>query len=179
MPQTPDLSRFFDAGVEFISLTRTQARDRARELVAQGQLAQGQVQGFVDELMDESRRRTDLVVDVVRSEIQRQVKVLGIATKDDLARLEAKLAKYQARSAPKESPKKADAKKSGAKKSKTKQSGSKKSGSKKSGGKKSDANKSGSKNADAKASDAGQPAQSGPGTTADSAVASGTVTPAT
>ena len=59
----------------------------------QGQLAQEQVQGFVDDLVDESRRRTDVLMDVVRKEIQRQVKTLGIATKDDLAKLEAKLAK--------------------------------------------------------------------------------------
>jgi hypothetical protein len=32
------------------------------------------------------------MLDVVRREIQRQVKSLGIATKDDLARLEARLA---------------------------------------------------------------------------------------
>jgi polyhydroxyalkanoate synthesis regulator phasin len=136
MPQTPDLSRFFDAGVEFISLTRNQARDRARELVAQGQLAQGQVQGFVDELMDESRRRTDLVVDVVRQEIQRQVKVLGIATKDDLAQLEAKVAKQQSKAA-KKAAKQSDGKKS-SKKSDGKKSSSKKSDSKKSAARKSD-----------------------------------------
>lgn len=93
MPQTPDLTRFLDAGTEFVSVTRTQARARAKELVAQGQLAQEQVQSFVDELMDRSRRRTDLLLDLVRQEIQRQVKVLGIATKDDLARLEAKVNK--------------------------------------------------------------------------------------
>jgi polyhydroxyalkanoate synthesis regulator phasin len=122
MPQTPDLTRFLDAGSEFVTVTRTQARARARELVSQGQLAQNQVQGFVDELMDRSRRRTDFVLDLVRQEIQRQVKVLGIATKDDLARLEAKLAKT-AKVAKKSA--KASAAKSGTKKSSKKSAATK------------------------------------------------------
>jgi polyhydroxyalkanoate synthesis regulator phasin len=92
MAQRPDLSRYLDAGAQFVALTRAQARARAKELVGQGQLAQEQVQGFVDELVDESRKRTDEMLDVVRREIQRQVKTLGIATKDDLARLESRFA---------------------------------------------------------------------------------------
>lgn len=92
MPQSPDLSKYLDAGVEFVAMTRSQARARAKELVAQGHLAQNQVQAFVDDLVDESRRRTDLVLDVIRQEIQRQVKTLGIATKADLSRLESKMA---------------------------------------------------------------------------------------
>ncbi|MGZ8762929.1 MAG: hypothetical protein ACXW2Y_06355 [Acidimicrobiia bacterium] len=92
MAQRPDLSRYLDAGAQFVALTRAQARARAAELVGQGQLAQEQVQGFVDDLVDESRRRTDEMLEVVRREIQRQVKVLGIATKDDLAGLESRIA---------------------------------------------------------------------------------------
>ena len=91
MPQTPDLSKYLDAGAEFVALSRKQARARAQELVQQGQLAQNQVQGFVDGLVEGSRRRTDLLMDGVRQEIQRQVQAVGIATKDDLVKLEAKL----------------------------------------------------------------------------------------
>lgn len=126
MPQTPDFGKYLNAGAEFVSVTRAQARKRANDLVAQGQLAQDQVQGFVDGLVDESRRRRDVLVDIVRQEIQRQVKVLGIATKDDLARLEARLAK-QAKAAKKAGAGK-PAKKSGAGKAATKKSGAKKSG---------------------------------------------------
>jgi polyhydroxyalkanoate synthesis regulator phasin len=91
MPQSPDWNKYLDAGAEFVAMTRAQARARAKELVGTGQLAQGQVQGFVDDLVEESRRRTDAMLEVVRKEIQRQVKTLGIATKYDLARLETKL----------------------------------------------------------------------------------------
>jgi polyhydroxyalkanoate synthesis regulator phasin len=95
MPQSPDWNKYLDAGAEFVAMTRAQARKRAKELVSQGQLAQEQVQGFVDDLVEESRRRTDLMMDVLRKEIQRQVKTLGIATKDDLARLEARMSKQK------------------------------------------------------------------------------------
>ena len=93
MPQQPDWNKYLDAGAEFVAMTRAQARQRAKVLVGTGHLAQEQVQGFVDELVDESRRRTDLMLDVVRKEIQRQVKTLGIATKEDLARLEDRIVK--------------------------------------------------------------------------------------
>src|SRR3954462_8821672 len=93
MPQSPDWNKYLDAGAEFVAMTRAQARARAKELVGQGQLAQEQVAGFVDDLVDESRKRTDVLLEVVRKEIQRQVKTLGIATKDDLAKLETKIAK--------------------------------------------------------------------------------------
>ncbi|MBK5289645.1 MAG: hypothetical protein JJE46_14375 [Acidimicrobiia bacterium] len=111
MPKTPDFTRLLSAGVEFVALTRAQARDRAAELVGQGQLAQSQMQAFVDDLVDESRRRTDTMMDLVRSEIGRQVKTLGIATKDDLAKLEAKLT-----ASPRGAATKAPAKKTAAKK---------------------------------------------------------------
>ena len=122
MPQTPDWAKYLNAGVEFVAITRSQARARAKELVAQGQLAQEQVQGFVDDLVDDSRRRTDMMMDLIRQEIGRQVKTLGIATKDDLARLEARIVskstavKSDAKSTAKQPAKKPAAKKSGPKK---------------------------------------------------------------
>ena len=117
MPQPPDWNKYLDAGAEFVAMTRTQARKRAKELVSQGQLAQEQVQGFVDDLVDESRKRTDVLLDVVRKEIQRQVKTLGIATKEDLARLESKIAKEKAAKPAKAATKKKPAKKASSKRS--------------------------------------------------------------
>ncbi len=126
MPQTPDWAKYLNAGVEFVAVTRTQARGRAKELVAQGQLAQNQVQEFVDDLVDESRRRTDSMMELVRQEIGRQVKTLGIATKDDLARLEAKLVSQASKASKPAAAKKSAAKKTdGAKKSAAKKTGKK------------------------------------------------------
>jgi polyhydroxyalkanoate synthesis regulator phasin len=97
MPQTPTWSRYLDAGAEFVAVTRDEARRRAADLVSQGQLAQEQVQSFVDGLMEESRKRTEATMDVVRKEVRRQIKSLGIATKSDLAKLEARLTKEMKR----------------------------------------------------------------------------------
>ena len=145
MPQPPDWNKYLDAGAEFVAMTRTQARKRAKELVSTGQLAQEQVQGFVDDLVDESRKRTDVLLEIVRKEIQRQVKTLGIATKEDLARLETKLVK-----APKTT--KAGAKKA-AKSGSGKGAGKKtaKAGTKKSAAKKSSAKSSAAKQSAKKA----------------------------
>jgi polyhydroxyalkanoate synthesis regulator phasin len=134
MPQSPDWNKYLDAGAEFVAMTRAQARKRAKELVGTGQLAQEQVQTFVDDLVDESKRRTDVMMDVLRKEIQRQVKTLGIATKEDLARLETRLAKQGAKGASKaRSSAKAAAKASAASKTKPK---AKKSGTRKASAKK-------------------------------------------
>ena len=156
MPPTPDWNKYIDAGAEFVALTRAQARRRAKELVSQGQLAQGQVQTFVDDLVEESRRRTDEMLDVVRIEIQRQVKTLGIATKEDLAKLEARLTGKPYKSAKPKSPKlaagKLPSRKGGTTKAGTNLAASspKKSGAKKSGAKKAGAAGSGAKKAGAK-----------------------------
>ncbi len=160
MAQRPDLSRYLDAGTQFVALTRAQARARAAELVGQGQLAQEQVQGFVDDLVDESRRRTDEMLDVVRREIQRQVKTLGIATKDDLARLESRIAPKQGPAKKKAPAKKKSAakkkaapktksatKKAATKKTTTKKTAKKKAPTKKAAGKKSAGKKSAGKKA--------------------------------
>ncbi|CAB4944974.1 unannotated protein [freshwater metagenome] len=93
MAQRPDLTRFIDAGAGFVSLTRGQAQASARDLVSQGLLAQNQVQSFVDGILEESRRRRDSAISTVRTEVGRQVKLLGLITKDDLADAERRLRK--------------------------------------------------------------------------------------
>jgi polyhydroxyalkanoate synthesis regulator phasin len=112
MPDTPDWKRALETGLEFTELRRSQARQLASELVAQGQLARDQVSATVDEIVEMSRRRSEAFRSVVRKEVQRQLGALGLATKADLAALERKLKK----NAKKSSGKKASAKKSSSKK---------------------------------------------------------------
>ena len=140
MPQSPDWAQYLSAGVEFVAITQSQARSRAKELVSQGHLAQSQVQGFVDDLVDESRRRSDSIVEVVRQEIGRQVKTLGIATREDLARLEVKLSRITS-STPRPAAKKTAAKKTTVKKSAAKKTAAKKPVAKKPAAKKATAKK--------------------------------------
>jgi polyhydroxyalkanoate synthesis regulator phasin len=123
MPETPDWKRALETGMQFTELRRSQARQLASELVAQGQLARDQVSTAVDELVELSRRRSDAFRAVVRNEVQRQLGSLGLATKADLAALERKLtkatkatAKKSAKKAAEKASKKGPAKKSSAKK---------------------------------------------------------------
>jgi polyhydroxyalkanoate synthesis regulator phasin len=124
MPDTPDWRRALETGMEFTELRRSQARQLASELVAQGQLARDQVSGAVDEIVEISRRRSDAFRSVVRNEVQRQLGTLGIATKADLAALERKLMKAGA--GKKSAGKKASAKSGPGKKSAGKKASAKK-----------------------------------------------------
>jgi polyhydroxyalkanoate synthesis regulator phasin len=118
MPQGPDLTKLIEAGMTFTEMRRSQARQIVSDLVAQGQLAQDRAAAAVDEVLEISRRRREDLRMLVQSEIQRQVRALGIATRDDLARLERKIgAGTAAKPAKKASAaKKAPAKKAVAKK---------------------------------------------------------------
>ena len=110
MPEGPDLKQYLDAGVEFTQLRRSQAQKIVRDLVKNGQLAQEKTQSYVDELLERSRKRTDALVEAVRAEVRGQFETLGIATKDDLERLERKLARANRASATKKASEKAPAK---------------------------------------------------------------------
>ena len=91
MPPVPDWKRALDTGAQFTELRRSQARKLAADLVAQGQLARSQVSAYVDELVDASRRRSEQLRAIVRTEVERQLGVIGVATKSDLDALERKL----------------------------------------------------------------------------------------
>jgi polyhydroxyalkanoate synthesis regulator phasin len=110
MAQGPDWKQLIETGMSFTEMQRSQARKFVADLVAQGQLAQDRAAATVDEVIEVSRRRREDLRSLVQTEIQRQVHALGIATQDDLARLERKLAGKPAAA------KKAPAKKAAAKK---------------------------------------------------------------
>jgi polyhydroxyalkanoate synthesis regulator phasin len=93
MPQAPDWKRLLEAGTQFTEMRRSQARALASDLVAQGHLARDQMTAAVDDLLDQSRKRTEDLRKLVQHEVQRQLGVLGIATKADLAALERRLTK--------------------------------------------------------------------------------------
>ena len=109
MPQALDWKRLLDAGTQFTEMRRSQARALAADLVAQGHLARDQMASAVEDLLEQSRRRTEDLRKLVQKEVQRQLGALGLATKADLAALERRLTK--ATRATKKAPsKKADGK---------------------------------------------------------------------
>jgi polyhydroxyalkanoate synthesis regulator phasin len=98
---------YLDAGRAWTEMTRAQAETVVRDLVKAGDLQQKRAKKAVDELLDRSRKNADELRKVVRNELQSQISALGIATQEDLKRLERKLSK--AGSSAKTAPKKTSA----------------------------------------------------------------------
>jgi polyhydroxyalkanoate synthesis regulator phasin len=123
MAQAPDWKQLIEAGMQFTEMRRSQAKRIAGDLLAQGQIARDQVASTVDELVDMSRRRREELTAIVRHELQRQLAVIGVATQEDLARLERRIA---ALSSGPPAAKRAPAKKAPAKKAPAKKAPAKK-----------------------------------------------------
>ena len=96
--------RYLDTGAAFVSLTRSRAETIVKDLVKTGELQQERAQKAVDELLDRSRKNSDEVAKIVRRELQNQLAALGIATQQDIARLEAKIQKASGSTAAKKAP---------------------------------------------------------------------------
>ena len=125
MAQNDMLKRYLDAGVAFTKMSRSRAEGIINDLVKAGEVQRGQAQQRVDELVDRSRRNTEQLVDMVRTELRKQLGAMGLATKADITRLERRIdavaksngAKVPAAPKKAATPKKAPAKKAtGAKK---------------------------------------------------------------
>ena len=91
MAQNDMLKRYLDAGMAFTQLTRARAEAIVKDLVKAGELQREQAQDRVEDLLERSRKNTDQLRDLVRKEIREQLASIGLATKDDIARLERKL----------------------------------------------------------------------------------------
>ena len=92
MPQNDMLRRYLDAGMAFTQMTRSRAEGIVKDLVKAGELRQKETQKQVDDLVERSRKNTEQLMEVIRKEITTQLSALGLATKDDIARLERKIA---------------------------------------------------------------------------------------
>src|SRR5205807_2471396 len=109
-----DWKRLLEAGSQYTEMRRSQARELAADLVAQGHLARDQMTAAVEELLEQSRQRREDLRKLIQHEVQRQLGALGLATKTDLAALERRLTKASraTKKAPVANPAKKPAKKS-------------------------------------------------------------------
>jgi polyhydroxyalkanoate synthesis regulator phasin len=133
MPQPPDWKRVLETGMNFTEVRREQAHRIASDLVSQGQLARDQLGAAVDEIVEASRRASEEFRTAVRAEVQRQLRLLGIAGKATVAKRTAKATANKPAKAPakKATAKKATAKKATAKKATAKKATAKKATAKK------------------------------------------------
>jgi polyhydroxyalkanoate synthesis regulator phasin len=153
MAQNDVLKRYLDAGVAFTTLTQTRAEALVKDLVKAGEVQADQARDTVTDLLERSRKNSEKLFEAVRKEVRNQITSLGLASKSDLDRLEARIAslfgaapaarKASARPAAKKATaKRATAKKAPAKKkAATKRTAAKKTATKKAGARKATATK--------------------------------------
>ena len=91
MAQTDLWKRYLDAGMEFSQMTRARAESIVKELIRAGEVQREQRQQRIEELLERSRKNTEEIVSAVRKELEQQLSSLGVVTKADLAKLEAKI----------------------------------------------------------------------------------------
>lgn len=68
-------------------IPRQQAERFAKELSKRGELGTSQVSSLAEDIVKRSKENAEMLRSLVSSEIKRQVKALGLATRDDLDRL--------------------------------------------------------------------------------------------
>jgi len=83
--------RTLEAGTSFLDMSRERAEAVVKEWVDAGDLGKGRAQKAIDDVLERSRKTTDDLRDLVRREIAAQLSSMGVATRDDIARLEAKV----------------------------------------------------------------------------------------
>jgi polyhydroxyalkanoate synthesis regulator phasin len=88
--------RYLEIGASVLGMTRERAESIVRDLVASGEVAKGQATKAADWLVERGRTGSEEITELIRREIRQQVTALGLATKDDVARLEAEIAELRA-----------------------------------------------------------------------------------
>jgi len=98
MPGDDLFKRYLEIGASVLGMTRERAESIVKDLVASGEVARGQATKAADWLVERGRTGTEEVSELVRREIRQQVTALGLATKDDLVGVEARMeARMEAR----------------------------------------------------------------------------------
>ena len=91
MPGDDLFTRYLEIGASVLGMTRERAESIVRDLVASGEVAKGQATKAADWLVERGRTGSEEIAELVRREIRQQIAALGVATKDDVARLEAQI----------------------------------------------------------------------------------------
>ncbi|MGO9456747.1 MAG: hypothetical protein ACLP62_06840 [Acidimicrobiales bacterium] len=168
---TEGFKKYVEAAGVFGRVTRARAEEIVHELVDAGVLQRGQAQEWVDDVVERSRKASEDLVHMIRTEVSHQLTAMGI-DRDNLARQVADLVRQSAEAGrratsgagatARSTVKKVAAKKPGAKKAAAKQAAAKKAPAKKAPAKKTAATKAPAKKAAAKQA----PAKKTPGTQA-------------
>ena len=91
-PVNPALQRYVDAASGLTDLTTAKAEQVAKQLVKSGEAAQDQVGELVEELLERQKKNREAVASLVRTETNRAVRAMGLATRKEVDGLKRELA---------------------------------------------------------------------------------------
>jgi polyhydroxyalkanoate synthesis regulator phasin len=135
-----DVARqYFEAWVTMGEVTREGAEEIVRQLVEAGDIQREHFEAWVERLLEQAEANARAVAEIVRTELGNQLASLGLVSRSDVARLEARLddltgrlstvaaapARRAKKTAEKARPKRAAAKKGAAKRAGAKRTASK------------------------------------------------------
>src|SRR5688572_31332475 len=92
MAQNDVLKRYIDAGLAFTALTQARAEELVKDLVRLGEVQADQAREAVADLLERSRKNSEKLIETVRTEVRSQITGLGLVSKADLDKLEARIA---------------------------------------------------------------------------------------
>lgn len=128
-PVNPALQRYVDAASGLTNLTTAKAEQIAKQVVKSGEAAQDQMGELVDDLLERQKKNREAIASLVKTETNRAVRAMGLASSKELERVQRELASVKRELArvegqvgtvkkktAKKATKKAGAKKAGAKK---------------------------------------------------------------
>lgn len=91
MPGDDLFKRYLEIGASVLGMSRERAERIVADLVASGEVAKGQATKAADWLVERGRTGSEEMAELIRREIRSQIAALGVATKDDITRLEAQI----------------------------------------------------------------------------------------
>ncbi len=92
---TDGFKKYVEAAAVFGRVTRARAEEIVHELVDAGVLQRGQAQEWVDDVVERSRKASEDLVHMIRTEVSHQLTAMGI-DRDNLARQVADLVRQSA-----------------------------------------------------------------------------------
>ena len=117
MAQNDLLKRYLDAGMTFTQLTEKKAKAIVKDLVKTGEIQTKDAGRRVEDLLDRSRKNTEMIRALVQSEVTNQLQKLGVLPKSaDKGKKTPAAAKPKTATAKKATPAKKTVKKAAAKK---------------------------------------------------------------
>jgi|GEM_PF-838653 polyhydroxyalkanoate synthesis regulator phasin len=91
MPDDDVFKRYLEMWASMVGMSRERAEAVVRDLVASGEVARKEATRAADWLVERGRAGTEELNELIRRQIREQVAALGLATKDDVARLQAQV----------------------------------------------------------------------------------------